>query len=1101
MRKYFISGVATLSILLSTTAFAAQQGYYQTPDVNNTALVFSSEGDIWRAATTGGLAQRLTTHTEVETTPRISPNGQWVAFTARYDGPTEIYVMPLSGGKPTRVTFEGGGVTLRDWVKDDTIMYRTTNIPGTTPRLLRTISRTGTNIKDIPLADADEATFSGDGQTLFFTRFGLSIFSDNAVLYRGGRMAQLWRHRQGSPNEATRLLSDFGAPIRHPMWHDNKVYFVSDKSGADNIWSVNDDGTNPTQLTSRDKWQIKSPTLHNGRIIFQSGADIYTYSTGLNQTTKVNLTLSSDADYQRRRWLDTPLEYLDDARMSPSGKSVVISARGRLINAYKGERRRVEFNIPADHRARSPIHSHNGKSVYAIIDGDTSGEIWEFPSDGRQPGKKIKDSSFTYIWSLFATPHDNALLYTDKKGRLFYFDTETKTAALVDSTDSGNDWAFGDFAWSSGGRYLAYTFYDGRDMSRIAVYDTDTKTRHVVTTGKYESFAPAFAKDGDWLYFISNRYFSSTPRSPWGDRNMGPSFSDRGKLYALQLNTDSTFPFEPEDELSKKKKSVDEDTETSKSDEKEDKKEDSKDKTKEATIDFTNLASRLWNIPVGNGNFQNLVASKDALFVRTGGRHSGIKKLEITDTDAKLEKFAPNVRTMSISKDRKTLFVQTGRGTKSKFLLLNASKGFPKDTSEDAVRVSDWKLAIDPAQEWEQMALDAWRMHRDFAYDPNLRGVDWNAVRDHYVPMAKRIGHRSEINNLLAQMSAELGILHSQIRSGDQPEDTESADPAFLGATYIQASSGLMIEDIYDGERDRPEVLGPLLRPDVDIQIGDIIAKVDGRPIRSEGDLMNALVTKVSQQVLIEYTRGGVTKRDIIKPINNRSNYYLRYYDWVQSRREKVAESTSGDIGYMHIRAMGGNDVASFARDFYEHYDKNGLIIDVRGNRGGNIDSWIIGTLLRQTWAYWKSHHGGPATTNMQQTFRGHLVILMNEGTYSDGETFAAGVKALNIAPLIGTQTAGAGIWLSDRNPLSDGGQARVAEFAQYGLDGRWLIEGRGVTPDVEVHNPPRATYNGEDAQLARAIAYLKDKIAKEPIPELNPQPLPPLGEYGRDVD
>ena len=227
----------------------------------------------------------------------------------------------------------------------------------------------------------------------------------------------------------------------------------------------------------------------------------------------------------------------------------------------------------------------------------------------------------------------------------------------------------------------------------------------------------------------------------------------------------------------------------------------------------------------------------------------------------------------------------------------------------------------------------------------------------------------------------------------------------------------------------------------------------------------------------------------------------LLYNDWVQHNREAVATASGGKVGYLHLRAMGAADAASFARDYFEHYDKEGLVIDVRGNRGGNIDSWIIGTLLRRVWAFWPSANGtGPATTNMQQTFRGHLAILIDEGTYSDGETFAAGVKALDLAPLVGMQTAGAGIWLSDRNPLVDGGQARIAETGQFGLDGRWLVEGRGVSPDITVENMPRAAYLGQDSQLDAALAYLRDKIAAEPIPPLTPRAYPPLGEYGADV-
>jgi tricorn protease len=308
------------------------------------------------------------------------------------------------------------------------------------------------------------------------------------------------------------------------------------------------------------------------------------------------------------------------------------------------------------------------------------------------------------------------------------------------------------------------------------------------------------------------------------------------------------------------------------------------------------------------------------------------------------------------------------------------------------------------------------------------------------------------------------------------------------------------IVSILSGEADRPDTLGPLRKPGVDVKPGDVITAVDGVPVASPDDLMNTLTMKAEMQVRLDLLRGTARRSEIIVPASRATNSQLLYADWVQDNRDVVAKASGGKVGYLHLRAMGASDVASFARDFYEHHDKDGLIIDVRGNRGGNIDSWIIGTLLRKVWAYWPGPDGRGASTNMQQTFRGHLAVLINEGTYSDGETFAAGIKALDLAPLIGTRTAGAGIWLSDRNPLVDGGQARVAEFAQHGADGRWLLEGNGVAPDILVETPPRAAYLGEDRQIDQALAYLNGKIAAEPIQRLIPKPLPPLGEPGQDV-
>lgn len=1082
--------LAALSILsLGDSALAQDRGYYQTPALNGDTLVFSSEGDLWRAQVDGGTAIRLTTHAELETSPVLSPDGTWIAFEASYDGPTEIYLMPVTGGTPKRLTHEGGGVSVRGWLDDGRVLYRTTNISGRIPRILRTVDHETLSVTDIPYDNADLATVSGDGETLFFTRYGLSMFADNAVLYRGGRMAQLWRGDLNGTTEAVRLLADFDAPIRSPMFWSDRIYFVSDKSGADNIWSVDISGDDVRQHTTRTQWQIRTPNLHDGAIVFQSGADLYTYDIAAGTTREIGLFLMSDSDYQRRRWIENPLSYLDDARVNPKGDAVVVTARGRMASAFTGQRRRVDHQVPPEKRARSAAYSGDGNSIYAIVDHDSSGEIWRFPANGQGEPTQLTSTTETYIWGLFPSPHDNTLLYSDKAGRLFHLDPQTGRSTLIDQTESGNDFAFFDFSWSAGGRYLAYTYYDDRAMRRVGLFDLEAGQKTVVTTGKYESFGPAISRDGDWLYFISDRNFNATPGSPWGDRNMGPAFQSRGQIFAVQLNPEAAFPFTPPSELSER------------SDDRKQGDDDSDKDAGEPDIDVTDLAARLYQVPVPAGDYAALAANDKYLFVQGFDDASKLQRVSFSWQKPKLGDYATSVQRFALSADGSKIFLQTGNGSDPRFLILPANKDFPGDTSRMTVRLSDWTLRIDPKDEWRQLVLDAWRLHRDFAYDPALRGVDWDAVRARYVPLRDRIGHRSEVNDLLRQMSAELGILHSQVRGGDHPADIESGVPSFLGATYSARSNGLEVTEIYAGEPDRVDTLGALQQPGVDVRVGDIITAVDNVPVVSEADLADALMMKAGEEVLLALVRDGSARSEIVRPMPRRRNQMLQYRDWVERNRQRVAEASNGEIGYLHLRAMTAGDAASFARDFYEHYDKAGLIIDVRGNSGGNVDSIILSTLLRQAWAFWRQPGSGPATTNMQQTFRGHLAVLINEGTYSDGETFAAGVKALDLGATIGTRTAGAGIWLSDRNPLSDRGQARVAEFAQFGADGRWLIEGRGVSPDIEVSNPPKATYEGADAQLARALTYLSEKIAAEPLPELTPRPLPPLGVTGEDVD
>lgn len=1110
--RLLLASLMGASCLIGAGQAAAQgAGYYQTPALGPGSLVFASEGDLWRAAPEGGDALRLTTHPEAESMPVISPDGRWIAFEATYDGPREIYLMPVAGGPPVRLTHEGGDVAVRGWLDNNTVIYRTSNIPGPVPRLLRTVDRVSLQTTDIPLADAEQATLLGDGKTLAFTRYGLSVGGDNAVRYRGGRMGQLWRYTLGSDAEAIRLAADFGAPISSPMAWSGRIYFISDKSGADNIWSVDESGGDPRQHTQSTAWQMRTPYLYQGRIVYQSGADLHVFDIASGVTSPISLRLATDDDFTRRRWIDAPLTFLEGAQFAPSGDAVTISARGRFVTAFIGPRRRIEFQVPDGARARSATLGADGKSLYAIVDSGVRGEIWRFPADGRGEGNPVTTGSSAYIWDFSLAPKGDSILYSDKRGKLLHLDAKTGRSTEIDTTSSSSDAPFGGYEWSMDGRYVAYSFVDARDITQVALYDTQTRQRTVLTSGKYESFSPAFSPDGAWLYFLSDRNFQANPGAPWGDRNMGPAFRARTKLYALQLDPKAKFPFKPEDELAPASEGDDDakakDAAARKPADAQkpaDKPDAAKD-DKQAAITLAGVQDRLWEVPVRPGDYGGLLVTKTHILIseRGGPGEDGaaLRRVKITSKKPELKDFTGDVRRFALSADRSKLFVQQGANTKAKFLIVNPNEDFPKELEDSTIRIADWRLAVDPRDEWRQMALDAWRLHRDFAYDSSLRGVNWNAVRDRFVPLAGRVGHRAELNDLLAQMSAELGILHSQIRAGEIPLDRESGVPAFLGATYAAVPGGLRIVSILDGERARPDTLGPLLKPGVGMQPGDVITAVDGAKVPTIAALGERLMQKAGQQVRIDFTRGASQLSRIVIPASRGEEVTLLYNDWVQHNREAVAAASGGSVGYLHLRAMGAADAASFARDFYEHYDKNGLIIDVRGNRGGNIDSWIIGTLLRRVWAFWPSPNGaGPATTNMQQTFRGHLVVLVDEGTYSDGETFAAGVKALNLGPLVGVQTAGAGIWLSDRNPLIDGGQARIAETGQFGLDGRWLVEGRGVSPDITVENMPRAAYLGQDSQLDAALAYLRDKIAAEPIPPLTPRAYPPLGEYGADV-
>ena len=1075
---------------LSNTVSAAE-GYYRWPTAFGGTLVFSAEGDLWRLDPGAVQAIRLTSHDELESNPVISPDGKRIAFVASFDGISQLYVMPLAGGAPKQVTFESVGVELSQWAPDGRLLYTSRNMKGASRvRELRLVNPQTTEVERLPLRYASAGTFDDSGDTLFFTRHGVSTVSDNARLYRGGGISQLWRFELGRNREATRLAEDFAGPIETPLFFDGRIYFISDESGYDNIWSMGPNGNDIRQHSDFSGWRLRGATMRDGVIHYQRGADIYAYDIEANTEQKIEFVLASDRDRTRLRWIDDPLNYLTDTRFGGDGERVAITARGRVMLAGTDAQRRVELPIASNARARGAVTGANGEWVYSIIDVDERGEIWRFTADGSGSGEQLTFDADDHRWELTPSPDGKWLIHHDKSSRLWKLNLETGQNQVIMQNLSTIDNDYGAFSFSPSGRYVAFhTSGDRRDSRVVMVHDLLGNDTVQVVGDKYRSSSPAFSRDGDWLYFLSERNFDTSPGSPWGDRNMGSEFDKRTLLLALPLTTNAVFPFSKPDELTPEE--PDEESETGSESE----------TAASAAIDWQQASARLFQLPISAGNYTDLAAAEDRLYlIERGDGDPLLRSVPIEFEDPKLTTFAENVSEFQLSNDASKVFYRT-RGNTPTLVVVPVGEKAPDDLGDFRVRTQGWRLALEPALEWEQMFLDAWRLHRDFAFDATLRGVDWNAVRDRLLPLARRIGHRSDLNDLLGQMASEIGILHSQTRAGDQPIDEEKASVASLGARYGQHPQGVHIIQIYQGEKERPETLGPLSQPDDDIAVGDVITAINNRPISSRADLERALLNQRGEQVLLTTLRAEVTLQNVVTPISTGAETNLRYLDWTGDNEQKVAQASEGSIGYLHLRAMGSGDVESFARDFFPLVHHDAIIVDVRDNSGGNVDSWIIQQFLRKAWSFWQREPGTPTYTNMQNTFRGHLAVLINAGTYSDGETFAAGIKALELGTLIGERTAGAGIWLSDRNSLTDGGMSRVAELPQYGLDGRWLIEGEGITPDIEVVAEPKALFEGNDQQLNAAIQFLLDKMANEPIQELIPVTLPPMGERGRDVE
>lgn len=1078
-----------------TTVVHAGQGYYRDPALHGDSVVFTAEGDLWRASTAGGVAHRLTRHPGVESQAAISPDGRWIAFTASYDGPEEVYVMPMAGGQPTRVSFDNGRVWVQPWSPDGKVVYATDAGHGLfNVRSLRKADPVTGDYEDIPLADASEGAIDDDGRVVF-TRMGLHLSTDNAVHYRGGAAAQLWTYNPGD-TEAQRLAQPVRASDSDPQWQDGQIVFVSNAGGRANLWRMQADGSARSQLTRHEEFSVSAPSAQHGRVVYQLGGDLRLLDLASGEDRALEIALASDFDPKRLRWIDKPLTYFESASLDKAGQRVAVTVRGGASVFGSESIRRAALPMQPGVRVREAVMSHDGKQVYAIAGEGEQEHIVRFAADGSGGMQRVIERGAIRWGRLYPSPAGKHLLVSDFEGQLQLIDLERRSMRVLDA--SGHDGAepFASVQWSGDGSLVAVARADSRQRrAQIVLIDVASGRKEVLTSDKYNSFAPAFSADGQWLYFISRRQLTATPSAPWGDRNMGPAFLRQGRIYALALRADAVFPFAPRTELSPASAKPEPDT--------------AKDKDKPAVshaarVQWEGLATRLFEVPLPADEFEALELDDKRLYfsVRppTAQARAELRTLAL-ESQAKPEVFAKEVAGFEVSADgKRVLVVQANDAGVTGLLLLDAAAKAPDDVAKATLATADWRIAVSPEDEWQQQFHDAWRMHRAYSFDPGMRGVDWPAMRTRYARWLPRLTDRHELNDLLGKMIAELDILHSQVRSTDLPSDAESPKPASLGARWQADAQGLLIAHVYNGERELPDTLPPLLKPGVDARVGDRLLAVNGRAVRSLAELNLALDQQAGQQVLLRLQRGNAAPHQTIAVAESADkDAGWRYADWVLGRRARVEQVGDGRVGYLHLRAMGGGDIATFAREFYAQVDREGLVIDVRRNRGGNIDSWIIEKLLRRAWAFWSDRKGEPYW-NMQNAFRGHLVVLTDEFTYSDGETFAAGVKSLGLGKLVGKQTAGAGIWLSDRNRLSDGGIARIAEFPQFSLDGRWLLEGRGVSPDIEVDNLPHATFNGADAQLEAALELLRGRIEAEPVPLLVPAPIAPSGTSGADV-
>lgn len=1122
------------ALLMPAAGAAAQTKLLRFPDVHQDRVVFTYAGDLWVASTEGGMARRLTAHPGVEIFPKLSPDGQWIAFTGQYDGDEQVYVMPAEGGVPRQLTFyPAAGPLPPRWGYDHLVYGWTPDGENVLFRSLRysadigeaqlfTVSREGGLPEPLPMPIAGAGDFSPDGGKIAYS----PLFRDfrSWKRYAGGWAQDLYVYDVESGD--TVQLTDHPRSDRDPMWIGDRIYFASDRTGTLNLFATDPVGGGLTQVTESTVWDVRWPSAGpapageaGGRIVFEQNGELHLLDTATDQVRPIAIDVPSDLLAARARRIEVA-DFIEDFAVSPKGERALIVARGDI------------FSVPIEHGAtRNLTHSSgahdkwarwspDGTRIAFLSDADGEDELYVIGHDGGEP-VQLTDGGDMFRYAPEWSPDSASIAFSDKEGRLWAVDVASRRMRQVADERWGQ---LNDYSWSPDGRFIAMNLTDDNGFGSIWIWSAGDGELRRVTDDLWNEFNPVWDAEGKYLYYFADRSFA--PQI--GSFEWNYAVDRETYLVALALTADAPHPFPPRsDEITleadddeedgqegpdptrptpkepptpqrpqAERDSDDEAAETADADD-EDADEGAAGARPRVRIDWAGLGDRVARVPLEADNYGGLSAKKGhLLYARTGpfyyGRQSDIQPslhiYSLEDREAKL--LAENIQGYALSADGSKVLVRHGGG--GGFGLYDATTG-GKD-SKKAVSTSGLAVSVEPREEWAQIFDEVWRRFRDFFYVENLHGYDWEGLRERYRPWLAHVAHRSDLNYLISEMISELNVSHAYIAGGDF-EIPDRPPVALPGARFAfdQAAGRYRIAKIFRGHNEEPKYRAPLAAIGVDVAEGDYVLAIDGEPLEAGANPYEMLRFKADRPVTLTVnarpTADGA-REVTFEPVSNEDD--LIYLDMVLANRARVAELSGGRVGYLHIPDMGSDGIYEFIKWYYPQIRQEGMVVDVRGNGGGNVSQMLIERLRRELLAVGFARTNDEATTYPANVFHGHLVALLNETSASDGDIFPAMFKKAGLGPLVGKRSWGGVIGITNRGPLVDGGSVNVPEFGFASPAGEWVIEGRGVDPDIVVENDPASILAGRDPQLERAVEEVMRAIEANPkrLPE---RPAPPV--------
>ena len=1070
----------------SLTVFAAEDEarLLRFPAVGGDRIVFTYAGDLYSVPVDGGEAVRLTSDVGYEMFARFSPDGKTIAFTAQYDGNTEVYTMPAEGGAPKRLTYSaqlsrddvgdrmGPNNIVMCWTPDGkNIVYRSRWYAFAGLRgLLFSVPADGGEPVQIPATEGGFCSFSPDGSRLAMNR----MFREFRTwkYYRGGQADDIWVNTVGTTSLEN--ITENDAQDISPMWIGEDIYFLSDRDSIMNLFRYSTVSGQVEKMTDFTEYDCKFPSFSQDYIVFENGGYIYRFDVADKSCRKVPVTLNAEAVYARDR-----LYTYDDAKgvyrktcyeLAPDGSRVLIDFHGDIFSLPASEGAVYNLtNTPGAHD-RNPVWAPDGSSIAYISDESGEYQIYVMPYD--RPSERRCLTSFTdgYPDGLTWSPDSRTLYFTTEKNQLMALDAEDGTLSEV---VQGRYGAIRSYDISFDGNWIAYVATDRANMSVIYLHSLQDGTDTPVTTSWYNSSSPMFSQDGKYLFFTSARdYRAFYSRVEWNS-----AYSVANYVFVLPLAADTQNPtllkgeeYKPSAQPAKPSKSP----KTSKSS-----KADEEKAAPQMRVDLDGIIERAVALPIESGYPALLTADEDALYFRLRGQ---IKKLDMETMNVS---DVTKCGVLAYTPDRaKALVVKEG-----KFYVVPV----PSYKAEQPVPVQDMRLVIDYHKEWEQIFNETWRVYRDNFYVQNMVGKDWQHVHDKYAALLPYVNHRQDLTYIIGEMIGELATGHCYVNTGEAPE-VRKIPTGLLGARIAKDETGYFrINKIFRSETWGDSRRSPLGEPGLGVHEGDYILAVNGVPASELGTVYEALIGRagITTALKVNDKASEEGARTIyVEPIVDESQ--LAYFDWVQNNIRKVDEMSDGQIGYIHIPDMSVAGLDEFTRLFYSQLDKKALIIDDRMNGGGNVSPMILERLQREVYRMTMGRNSGEKPgTIPDATHYGPKVCLIDKYSSSDGDLFPYGFRRLGIGKLIGTRTWGGIVGISGSESYLDGQDVRTPFFTSYSTDGEWIIENHGVDPDIVVDINPFEDYLGNDAQLNKAVEVLLEELQNwEPLPGVPEAPV-----------